>query len=101
MHLVIGNILTLYRTERASSDVQRYFFALQPSSIDVAQHGWCEMKACRRGCHTSLDARINGLISCIVCLLSLSVQVRRDGKFAGSIDDVGERTAHTLAVGSR
>ena len=42
-----------------------------------------------RGGHTALDARINGLVGSEVGSLRLAVEIRRDGKLAGLLQNLG------------
>ena len=58
--------------------------------IKSSQYLWRKMKSSRWCSHTSLDFRIDRLVGRLVALLSLAVEVWRDGKLADGIEDFGK-----------
>ena len=91
MHLVFTNRCTLHWAERTGTDVQGQLLALDTTGIQLVQDGIGKVQTSSRRGHTSLDFRIYGLISTQVALLSLAVQIGRNGQFTHSVQDFCER----------
>ena len=90
MHVVSAYVLALDGTERACSDVQRHLLALNAAGIDVAEHTLREVESRRWRRHRALYLGVDRLVGYLVALLRLAVEVRRDGKLADGIDDLGK-----------
>ena len=90
MHRMFANGLTLHRAERTGTHMQGELFPLNAMGIQVGKYLFREMETCRRGCHTSLDFRIYGLVSGLVALLCLTIQIGRNRQFARRVDNLSK-----------
>ena len=81
VHNVLVGILSLDRLECAGTDMQRQFCRFNAPATQVIQHSVCEVQSGSRCCHRTLDTGIDGLIGCLVRLLSLAVEVWRNRQF--------------------
>ncbi len=70
--------------------MQRHFFAPDMVLFQLLEHRLGEMQTRSRGCHRAFYFRVNRLIGCLVTLLRLPFQVRRNGQYAAIVQDVGK-----------
>ena len=90
MHRMLTDSTAFYGTEGTCSHMQGDFFAFNTMSINLIQDPFRKMQTCRRGGHTAFNLRIDRLVGCLVALLCLAVQVRRDRQFTQHIKNVGK-----------
>ena len=90
VHIVPADVFTLDGTERSRAHMKRHFFPLDAFRIDVSQDALREMQSCSRSRYRTLYLGIDRLVGCLVALLSLPVEIWRDGKLSDGIDDFGE-----------
>ena len=64
--------------------------------INSAENLGREMETSCRGCHATLDLRVNGLIGGLVALLGLAVEIWRNGELAHRLENLGKR--HVVVV---
>ena len=93
MHLVTFNLFTLYRLESTGTHVKSQFLPFYPMGVKIRQHLRREMQpGCWSG-NTTLDLRIDCLISGLVTLLCFSIQIWRYRQFSHRIDNLCEAHA--------
>ena len=96
MHGVFADGIALDRFECSRTHVQRHFLTLNATSINVLQYTLREVKPSGRSSHTTLNLRIDCLVSGFVALLRLTIQVWRNRQFTHLVENFGE--VHTFVV---
>ena len=91
MHGVLVGVGGLNGQESAGTDMERQFVGLYASTAEVRQNGFGKMQSGSRRRYRSLDARIDGLVGAFVALLSLAVEVGRNGQFADGVQYLRKR----------
>ena len=93
VHLVPSDFCALNGFEGASPYVQGHLLAVNALGIQRVQHALCEVQAGGRCSHAALYLAIYGLVRLLVALLSLAVQVGRDGQLAHRLEQFGKGCA--------
>ena len=76
----------LHRKEGAGPDVQANGLHINAFTLYGIKHVLSEMEPCRRRRYRAFDMGVQGLVSLQVYLLSLPVQIRRDGHPAAQVE---------------
>ena len=90
VHRVFVGILYFHRLKGAGAYVQCHLCRLYAALLKVVQYLLREVQTGSRCCHRTFDARIDGLICCLVALLGFAVEVGRDRQFAYCLQNLGE-----------
>ena len=77
MHMVIQNVVCLYRTEGSKPDMKCYMCDLHSFCLDFFQKLRCKMKSCRRSSRRSGMFCIHGLVTVLVLQLMGNIRRKR------------------------
>ena len=90
MHGMLVGICHLHGLEGTCTNMQGHLRSLYAPLAQTAEHIICEMQTRSRSRHRTFNARINGLISCLVAFLRLAIEVWRNRQFAYGIKNLSK-----------
>ena len=88
VHLVIQDVILLYRAERAETNVQRNIRGIHSLIGELFKHLVCEVQTCCRRCRRACLTAVDGVVA--VVLFQLCGDVGRQRHLTYAVKDIEE-----------